>query len=332
VRLKTNRVALVALLLVGLTGCAGGGRPVDLATVDSAERPSPVGAEENPPPPTTSTAPAPDCDPTQSLRPQGPLPPAGRMPAGSTMKKIQDSGRLTAGVDQNTFLFGFRNPTTNQLEGFDIDRVKEIAKAIFGDENKVRWKVVTSAGRIDALKEKKVDIVVRTMTATCARWQDINFSAIYYTAGQRLLVDKSSEVADVAGLDQLGGKKVCANKGSTSLKTIDEHKANPIPVGVDNWSDCLIMLQQGQVDAMSTDDTILAGMVAQDPNVKMVGPRFTEEPYGIGIPKGNEDMVRFVNGVLEQSVASGAWARSYSQWLGRTGESRPAAPTPKYKN
>jgi polar amino acid transport system substrate-binding protein len=92
------------------------------------------------------------------------------------------------------------------------------------------------------------------------------------------------------------------------------------------------MLQQGQVDAMSTDDTILAGMVAQDPNVKMVGPRFTEEPYGIGIPKGNEDMVRFVNGVLEQSVASGAWARSYSQWLGRTGESRPAAPTPKYKN
>jgi polar amino acid transport system substrate-binding protein len=329
VRLKTNRIAVVALLLVGLTGCAGGGRPVDLATVDSAERPVPVGAEENPPPPTTSTAPAPNCDPEQSLRPDGPLPPAGKMPAGSTMKKIQDAGRLTAGVDQNTFLFGFRNPTTNQLEGFDIDRVKEIAKAIFGDENKVRWTVVTSAGRIDALKEKKVDVVVRTMTATCARWQDINFSAIYYTAGQRLLVDKSS---DVTSLDQLGGKKVCANKGSTSLKTIDEHKANPIPVGVDNWSDCLIMLQQGQVDAMSTDDTILAGMVAQDPNVKMVGPRFTQEPYGIGIPKGNEDMVRFVNGVLEQSVASGAWARSYSQWLGRTGEPRPAAPTPKYKD
>jgi polar amino acid transport system substrate-binding protein len=92
------------------------------------------------------------------------------------------------------------------------------------------------------------------------------------------------------------------------------------------------MLQQGQVEAMSTDDTILSGMVAQDPNVKMAGPRFTQEPYGIGIPKENEDMVRFVNGVLEQSVASGSWASSYDRWLGRTGEPRPQPPAPKYRD
>ena len=327
-RLRANRVVVLALLLVGVTGCAGGGKPVDLATVDSAQRPAPVGAEENPAPPSTSAAPAPGCDPTASFRP-GPLPPEGKMPGGSTMKKIRDKGLLVAGVDQNTFLFGFRNPTTNTLEGFDIDRVHEIAKAIFGDPNKVKFKVVTSAGRIDALKEKQVDIVVRTMTATCQRWQDINFSAIYYQAGQRLLVDRASKVSS---LDQLGGKKVCAVKGSTSIATIAAHKANPIPVQVDNWSDCLVMLQQGQVEAMSTDDTILSGMVAQDPNVKMAGPRFTQEPYGIGIPKENQDMVRFVNGVLEQSVASGAWARSYDRWLGRTGEPRPQPPAPKYRD
>jgi polar amino acid transport system substrate-binding protein len=329
VRVRTNRVAVLALLLVGVTGCAGGGKPVDLATVDTVQRPAPVGVEENPAPPSTSAAPAPECDPTQSLSPLSPMPPPGQMPARSTMKAIQDAGKLIAGVDQNTFLFGFRNPTTNALEGFDIDRVREIAKAIFGDENKVQFKVVTSAGRIDALKKKQVHIVVRTMTATCARLQDIDFSAIYYTAGQRLLVDRASKVTN---LDQLGGKKVCAAKGSTSIKTIADHKANPVPVQVDNWSDCLIMLQQGQVDAMSTDDTILSGMVAQDPNVKMAGPRFTQEPYGIGIPKGNEDMVRFVNGVLEQSVASGSWARSYDRWLGRTGEPRPQPPTPRYRN
>jgi polar amino acid transport system substrate-binding protein len=327
VRLR-NRVAVLALLLVGLTGCAGGGRPVDLATVDSVERPAPVGAEDNPAPPSTSAAPAPKCDPTQSLSPLSPMPPPGQMPPRSTMQKIKDKGKLVAGVDQNTFLFGFRNPTTNALEGFDIDRVREIAKAIFGDQNKVQFKVVTSAGRIDALKKGQVDVVVRTMTATCVRLQDINFSAIYYTAGQRLLVDKASKVTS---LDQLGGKKVCAAKGSTSIKTITDHPANPVAVAVDNWSDCLIMLQQGQVDAMSTDDTILAGMVAQDPNVKMTGPRFTQEPYGIGIPKQNDDMVRFVNGVLEQSVASGAWAQSYDRWLGRTGEPRPAPPTPRYR-
>jgi polar amino acid transport system substrate-binding protein len=326
---RTTRVAVLALLLVGLTGCAGGGRPVDLATVDSVDRPAPVGAVDNPAPPSTSAAPAPKCDPTQSLRPLSPMPPPGQMPGGSTMQKIKQRGKLIAGVDQNTFLFGFRNPTTNALEGFDIDRVREIAKAIFGDQNKVQFKVVTSAGRIDALKKGQVDVVVRTMTATCQRWQDINFSAIYYVAGQRLLVDKASKVTS---LDQLGGKKVCAAKGSTSIKTITDHPADPIPVGVDNWSDCLIMLQQGQVDAMSTDDVILSGMVAQDPNVKMSGPRFTQEPYGIGIPKQNEDMVAFVNGVLEQSVASGAWSKSYDRWLGRTGEPRPTPPTPKYKN
>ena len=319
-------LVLVALLL-SVAACAGGGRPVDLANVTSVERPTPVGAEQNPKTSTTSAAPAPDCDARASFRPDG-LPPASQMPAGSTMKAIQDRGQLVAGVDQNTFLFGFRNPTTNTLEGFDIDRVHEIAKAIFGDPNKVKFKVVTSAGRIDALKEKQVDIVVRTMTATCQRWQDINFSATYYTAGQRLLVDRASKVGS---LDELGGEKVCAAKGSTSIMKIMEHPAKLVPVQVDNWSDCLIMLQQGQVAAVSTDDTILAGMVAQDPNVKMVGPRFTEEPYGIGIPKANVDMVRFVNGVLAKSIADGAWQGSYGKWLGSTGE-QAQAPTPAYQD
>lgn len=327
---RTNRLAmLLALLLFAVSACASAGRPVDLATVDSVERPTPVGAEENPAPPTTSAAPAPECDAEASLRPLDPMPAPGQMPEGTTMKAIQDSGKLIAGVDQNTFLFGFRNPTTNRLEGFDIDRAHEIAEAIFGDPNKVQFKVVTSAGRVDALKDKQVHIVVRTFTATCQRWQDINFSAIYYMAGQRLLVDKSS---DVTSMDQLGDEKVCAAKGSTSIKTIADHAAGPIPVQVDNWTDCLVMLQQGQVTAVSTDDTILAGMVAQDPNVKMVGPRFTDEPYGIGIPKENEDMVRFVNGVLERSIAEGDWVRSYDRWLGDTGAQRPAPPTPKYRD
>jgi polar amino acid transport system substrate-binding protein len=326
VRAVRASLVLVALLL-SVAACAGGGRPVDLANVTEVDRPTPVGAEQNPKTSTTSAAPAPNCDARASFRPDG-VPPAGQMPAGSTMKAILDRGQLIAGVDQNTFLFGFRNPTTGALEGFDIDRVHEIAAAIFGDPNKVQFKVVTSAGRIDALKNGEVDVVVRTFTATCTRWQDINFSATYYTAGQRLLVDRAS---NVGGLDQLGGEKVCAAKGSTSITKIMEHPAKLVPVQVDNWSDCLIMLQQGQVAAVSTDDTILAGMVAQDPNVKMVGPRFAEEPYGIGIPKANVDMVRFVNGVLARSIADGAWQGSYDKWLGGTGE-QAQAPTPVYQD
>ncbi len=328
--MRAVRASLVFVMsLLAVTACAGGGRPVDLANVTSVERPQPVGVEENPTASATSANPAPPCDPTASYRPDESLPPAGQMPPGSTMRAIQDAGQLIAGVDQNTFLFGFRNPSTNTLEGFDIDRVREIAEAIFGDPNKVQFKVVTSAGRIKALTEGDVHIVVRTMTATCERWQQINFSAIYYTAGQRILVDRSSKVEK---LDQLGGQKVCAAKGSTSIKTIADHAAKLVPVQVDNWSDCLIMLQQGQVAAVSTDDTILSGMAAQDPNVKMAGPRFTEEPYGIGIPKDDIDMVKFVNGVLAKSIADGSWARSYDTWLGRTGEPRPTPPQPVYRD
>lgn len=324
--MRAVRASLVfVILLLAATACAGGGRPLDLANVTSVNQPEPVGVDVNPEAQSTTSAPAPACDPRASYRPEPSLPTPGQMPPG-TMKSIQDRGKLIAGVDQNTFLFGFRNPTTGALEGFDIDRVHEIAAAIFGDPNKVQFKVVTSNDRINALTKGQVDVVVRTMTATCARWQQINFSATYYTAAQRLLVDRSSNVTT---LDQLGGKKVCAAKGSTSITTIKEHPSKPIPVQVDNWTDCLIMLQQGQVSAVSTDDTILSGMVAQDPNVKMVGPKLTDEPYGIGIPKNNLDMVRFVNGVIAKSIASGSWQRSYNEWLGRTGESG-TPPTPTY--
>ncbi|GAA4438379.1 glutamate ABC transporter substrate-binding protein [Actinokineospora soli] len=304
--------ALAALLVLG--GCSAAGEPVNLATVTSGDRPEPVGVETNPPA-TSGTAQPSDCDPTASFRP-GALPPARQMPSGSTMQKILQRGRLIAGVDQNTYLFGFRDPTTNALEGFDIDRAREIAAAIFGDPKKVQFRVLTSAQRIDALKNGEVDVVVRTMTATCARWDEINFSAIYYVAAQRLLVDASSEITDI---NQLGGKRVCAAKGSTSLARMREFPSPPELVAVDNWTDCLVLMQQGQVVGVSTDDTILAGMVAQDPNLKMVGGRIHEEPYGIGIPKANTDMVRFVNAVLEKSINSGAWQKSWNKWLAQAG-------------
>jgi polar amino acid transport system substrate-binding protein len=323
--LRRFSVIAVAVALSS-TACGSVGAPVDPAPVNAAERPRPVNAQENPAPTSGTAAPAPsDCNPRQSARP-GALPPPGQMPGGSTMKAIQDRGRLIAGVDQNTFLFGFRNPSTNALEGFDIDRVHEIAQAIFGDPNKVQYKVVTSAKRIDALKAGEVDVVVRTFTANCERLKDIAFSAIYYVAGQKVLVEKSSDVKDVTGL---ATKKVCSQRGSTSVTNLAKAQPKAVPVVTDTWSDCLILLQQHEVDAVTTDDTILAGMAAQDPNVKIVGDRITDEPYGIGIPKQNEDMVRFVNGVLEKSIRDNAWQASFDHWLRATGEAA-NPPSPEY--
>jgi polar amino acid transport system substrate-binding protein len=319
-----RRIALLSLAALALTACGSPGKPVDLANVTSVDRPVPENVKTaQPPPPGAQGA---SCgDPTASLRPTSGL----TVQQGSAMAKIKERGRLIAGVDQNTYLFGFRNPATNNLEGFDIDMVHQVAKALFGDENKVQYKVITSKEREDALAKGDVDIVVRTYTVNCDRLQKIAFSSVYYATGQRVLVDKSSPAKS---MDDLSGKQVCATSGSTSLTQIAKSPAKPVAIQVDNWSDCLVLLQQGQVAAVSTDEPILAGMAAQDPNLKMIGPKLTDEPYGIGIPKANTEMVRFVNAVLEKIRGDGTWQQSYTRWVGsRTGETA-APPNPKYRD
>jgi polar amino acid transport system substrate-binding protein len=302
------RAAVLGAVALLATACGSAGAPVDPAPVGAVAPPQPAnvgGADNTGGGGTADTS----CNPLASLRPTNGL----SISDDSTMAKIRERGQLIAGVDQTTFLFGFRNPTSGQLEGFDIDMVNQIAKALFGSaEGRVRFRAIPSKLREDVLEQKQVDIVVRTYSITCGRLKRVNFSTAYYQAGQRILVDGGSRVTQ---LSDLAGRRICATKLSTSLTKIASDPSKPVPVSVDNWSDCLVMLQQKQVDAVSTDDVILAGMLAQDPTLKIVGDRFTEENYGIGVPKENEDMVRFVNAVLE-NVRGGAWQDSYAKWLG----------------
>lgn len=317
-----RRLALVSIML--LTACSAGPAPSEVVP-RSGPAPQPAGASTVTAAPSSSASPAPSCDATASLRP-GPLPPAGQMPAGSNMERILKRGRLIAGVDQNSYLMGFRNSFTGEIEGFDVDVVRQIAKAIFGDEKKVQFKVVTSAERIPMLQSGEVDLVVRTMTITCERLERVDFSSVYYQAGQRVLVRRNSGNTSV---DSLKDKRVCVASGSTSLGNVINRVKTT--VSVPNWTDCLVMLQQGQTDAISTDDTILAGLAAQDPYTEVVGGRFTEEPYGVGIPKGQEDLVRFVNGVLERMRSDGSWSGIYWRWLSTLGPA-PAPPVARYRD
>jgi len=269
-------------------------------------------------------------NPLASLRPPNPLPAPGQMPAGSTMAKIVQRGKLIVGVDQNTFHMGFRDPSTGQIQGFDIDMARAVAQALFGDPNAVQLKVLTSDQRIPALQNGDVDIVVRTMTITCDRLKQVAFSAVYYDAKQRILVKQNSPID---GPDALAGKRVCATKGSTSLAAVAALPVKPVPVSVSDWTDCLVMLQQGQVDAVSTDDVILAGMTAQDQYTKIVGAPLADEPYGMAMPLQNQDFVRFVNGVLANIEAGGSWTASYQRWLGGLlPGAAPAPPTPQYRD
>ncbi|NIH77992.1 glutamate ABC transporter substrate-binding protein [Amycolatopsis viridis] len=296
--------ALVAAVALLAAACGGAGTPADPAPVGDVRAPMPAGTGGGDQAGGSGTDN--NCD-TRSLSPNGSI------PSGSTMDKIRSRGRLIAGVDQTNFLFGFLNPASGNLEGFDIEIAKQIAASIFGRwEGHVQWVAIPSSARENVLKDHQVDIVVRTYSITCSRMKDVAFSAPYYQTGQEVLVAKSS---GLRGMADLGGKRVCAAKNSTSLSTIGRAQPRPIPVSVNNWSDCLVLLQQGQVDAVSTDNVILAGMVRQDPNLEVVGEPLTREYYGVGIPLGQDDMVRFVNAVLENVRSGGAWQNTYKYWI-----------------
>jgi polar amino acid transport system substrate-binding protein len=322
------RLALVlAAAVVMLAGCSSSIGTTTIPTV-SAVVPKPANAADLTAPPSVT---AQDCgDKLASLRPRGPLPAPGQMPAGSTMEKIVQRGKLIVGVDQNTLNVGFRDPFSGEIQGFDIDMARNIAAALFGDPNAIQLRALTSDQRIPALKAGDVDIVVRTMSITCDRLKEVDFSAVYYEAKQQVLVKKNS---GISGIEGLGGKRVCATKSSTSLSNIANSAAKPIGVSVSDWTDCLVMLQQGQVDAVSTDDVILAGMAAQDRYTEVVGAPMANEPYGMAIPKQKEDFVRFVNAVLEQVRAGGTWKASYERWLdGLIPGPPPSPPVPRYKD
>ncbi|MGH3900615.1 MAG: glutamate ABC transporter substrate-binding protein [Pseudonocardiaceae bacterium] len=319
-------------LAVVILGVAAGDQwpkhPVpDLLTAGLGPTPAPRPAVEPPGPASAE----PDCNPQNfraSLRPQGPMPAPGQMPAGSTMARIAERGHLIAGIDQDTHQFAFRNTTLWQ-EGFDIDIVRDIVEAIFGDRERVVFRPLDVTDRVRTVKSGHVDLLVATSTITCRRREQVEFSTVYYEAGQRVLVNRGSAVT---GLDDPRIGRVCAARGSTSLGKILAAPSKPVAVGVAATTDCLMLLQLAEIDAISTDDALLASMAAQDPRTEIIGPRITEEPYGIAISKDTPDLVRFVNAVLERRVQDGRWQTSYERWLMPLLGPAPSPPTPQYRD
>ena len=324
-----RRCAQVVIVLAGflLGGCATTSHDANDA-VKSALEPMPAPQ----PTPTSTTSPAPQCDPTASLRPMSPLPAPRQMPAGTTMAAIQKQGHLVVGVDQTTLLFGYRDPRTGEIQGFDIDIAHEIARAIFGDPNAIELHALNSTDRLPAVENKTVDMVVSQVSMTCGRWQDLDFSSVYYLAHQALLVKPDS---GIAGVPDLEGKTICVTKGSTSEDNIKailtQEKITATLDEVGSRAECLVHLQEGTADAITSDDTILAGFRLQDPLTEILGTSLHDEPYGIAIPQGDEDFVRFVNGVLDQMRADGRWQAIDEKWLSALGPAQ-SPPTPTYKD
>jgi ABC-type amino acid transport substrate-binding protein len=232
--------------------------------------------------------------------------------ADTTLGKIQNKGELVIGVKFDVPPFGFKNPQSGDVEGFDVDLGKAVA-AKLGVEPK--FVEAISDNRIPFLQDGTVDLVLSTMTINAERDEEIDFSEPYYVARGRILVPQDS---DITGVDSLAGKRVCTALGSTYEETIKEQAPDANLKLVDSYSECLELIQNGAVDAISTDDVILTGMIIQDDSLKLVeGDPLTTEPYGAGIKDGDAQMKEFVDGVLAEYKSDGAWGEAYEKWVGQ---------------
>lgn len=320
---RSLSTAVVALAVaVGVAACGAPTRENGDPPTTTADVPIPpnVSFDDSVGAPSQSTG-STNCD-TSSLRPEGPLPDPGQMPEHSTMEQILRRGRLVVGTDLGSNPLSFRDPLSGDVMGFDIDVAHWVSQAIFGDPNRIDYRMVSTDDRIDALTNGTVDIVVKSMSITCERLASVDFSIPYFEASQRILAYRHTGIESASDLN---GKNVCVTLSSTSANRVKELAPRAEFATTVSWADCLVMMQQGQVDAVTSDTPILAGIAAQDPWARVVGESLGAENYGVGIAKGHPDLVEFVNGVLEQRRADGSWRSSYERWLSVLG---PGSPPP----
>lgn len=238
--------------------------------------------------------------------------PAPTFAAGSTMAKLADAGTITVGTKFDQPLFGLVN-LDGQPEGFDVEIAKIIAKGLGISPENIQWKEAVSANREPFIENGEVDIVVATYTINDKRKEVIDFAGPYYLAGQSILVLADNDT--IKSEDDLVGQPVCSVTGSTPAQKLAEIGATPVLT--DTYTNCLEPLRSGDVVAVSTDNVILAGLAAQNEGeFKVVGKPFTEEPYGIGLKKGDTDFCTFINETLEASYADGSYEEAWNSTAG----------------
>jgi aspartate/glutamate/glutamine transport system substrate-binding protein len=233
----------------------------------------------------------------------------------NTLEKIKKRGKLIVGVKYDLNLFGLKNPETGKVEGFDIDIAKGLAKKILGDENKIELKEVTSKTRIPMLNNGEIDAIIATMTITEERKKEVDFSDVYFMAGQSLLVKKDSKINSVKDLKK--GMTVLTAKGSTSAQNIRKVAPEVNVLEFENYAEAFTALKAGQGDALTTDNALLLGMAKQDPNYRVLDETFTEEPYGIAVRKGDKELLQVINEYLKEIKENGEYDKIYEKWIGK---------------
>jgi len=242
--------------------------------------------------------------------------------AGTPLGDIQEKGELVIGVKYDVPPFGFNNPSSGKVEGFDVDLGQAVA-----DKLGVKPKFIEaiSDNRIPFLQDGTADLILSTMTINEERVGQIEFSDPYFIAKGRILTKKDN--SEITGVDSLAGKNVCTALGSTYEATLKKQAPDAELKLVDSYSECLESLQNGSVDAISTDDVILTGMIIQDDSLHLVGDELTQEPYGAGIKKGNTELKEFVDGVFSEYKEDGRYDKTYEKWVGQYTDTEAEPPT-----
>ena len=246
-------------------------------------------------------------------------------PEGSTMAKLQSAGKVTVGTKFDQPLFGLKN-LEGKPEGFDVEIAKIIAGEMGIQADNIEWVETVSANREPFIQQGKVDYVVATYTINDKRKQVVDFAGPYFEAGQDIMVKKGNPLG-IKGPDDLAGKKACSVTGSTPAENIRTKYPQAKLTEFDVYSKCAEALKNGQVDAVTTDNVILLGLISKDQDAfELVGKPFTKEPYGIGVKKGDTAFRGFINDVLAKIEQDGRWMQAWTSTAGKVAEGQPTPP------
>ncbi|NYI03080.1 glutamate ABC transporter substrate-binding protein [Allostreptomyces psammosilenae] len=296
-KFRKTAVACLAVLALSATACGREGSPEDTTAGEGTE-----------------TAPAlPTYEVATDVQIDSP-----------TWQEAHDAGTIQIGVKADQPGLGFQNVATNEYSGFDIEIAKMIAASLGFSEEQIEFTTIASANRETALSGGQVDYYVGTYTINDKRKELVDFAGPYFIAGQSLLVTSDS---DITGPETLEGKRVCSVSGSTPLQRMQDGDYGAELVAYDGYAQCVENLISGQVDAVTTDDAILNGYASQNQGqLKVVGEPFSEEPYGVGLPKGDDALREAVNDALQEHMDNGNWKAAFDATLGLGGAEAPEPP------
>ncbi|MFE7622349.1 MULTISPECIES: glutamate ABC transporter substrate-binding protein [unclassified Streptomyces] len=248
-----------------------------------------------------------------------------RLPDSRTWTQAKKRGYLRVGAKEDQPYLGEKDPATGVYSGFDIEIARMMAASLGFDPKTIRFRTIASANRETALQNGQIDYYVGTYTINDMRKKLVGFAGPYYMAGQGLLVRTDED--DIHGPQDLAGKTVCSAAGSTPYQRIAADYPKAKLVAYDTYSICVDNLLTFQVDAVTTDDAILLGFAAKAPDeMKVVGKPFSEEPYGIGVPRSDNALRLALDDALEANEKNGNWKKAFEATLGLSGAPAPKPP------